>query len=430
MVAVEPGGSDRVESPWAWHAGFVTGKEEVMTSKRLMVTLGAMALFLILAWVMWPSDPAPVAAGADRGARGGSQVVAVETAAVEQRSITDVGLYTGTLQSGSQFMLAPKAGGRLRSLLVDIGDQVEQGQVIAQLDDEEFQQAVAEQRAAVEVAQAQLEDTEAQREVRRRSYDRVADLRRRNLASESEYDLARSERDAAVANVRVAQAQLAQREAALRGAEVRLSYTRVRAEWNGGSEASVRYVGERFVDEGANVSANEPIISVIDLDALRAVTFVTDRDFARLRVGQRTRVRSDARPGEEFEGRVVRIAPLLREDSRQARVEIRIENEARRLSPGFFVSVEVDVEQIDDALVVPRDAITRHGGQVGVFLLEDDFEGNEADVRWVPVVKGVRTNEYVQILEPAISGRVVTLGQHRLSDGSRVRVTALGNFAG
>lgn len=402
-----------------------------MSSKRVWVILGAGIVFLMVAWWMWPSDSAMVPGVADmRGGRGDAQVIAVETAPVTRRSITDVAFYTGTLQSGSQFMLAPKAGGRLRSLAVDIGDQVERGQVIAQLDDEEFVQAVAEQRAAVEVAEAQLEDAEAQLAVRRRSYDRVADLRRRSLASESEYDLARSEADAAAANVRVTQAQLAQRQAALRGAEVRLSYTRVRAEWNDRGGDNVRYVGERFVDEGANISANAPIISVIDLDALRAVTFVTDRDFARLRVGQVTRVRSDARPGEEFQGTVERIAPLLREDSRQARVEILIENEERRLSPGFFVNVEVEVEQLDDALVVPRDAVTRHGGLNGVFLLDDEFEGNETEVRWVPVVEGVRTADLVQILEPSISGRVVTLGQHRLSDGSRVRLVSTESYAG
>lgn len=395
-----------------------------MMNKRLATSLGVVVAFALTAWWLFPEgDDDSGAAGDRRGARGGP-AVAVEVGPVARRDITDVAFYTGTLQSGTQFMLAPKAGGRLRSLLVDIGDPVEQGQVIARLDDEEFVQNVAEQRAALDVAQAQLEDAQAQQRVRNRSFERLSDLRQRNLASESEFDLARSEADAAAANVRVAQAQVAQREAALRGAEVRLSYTRVRAEWNGGSAGALRYVGERFVDEGANVAANEPIISVIDLDRLRAVTFVTDRDFARLRQGQVTRIRSDARPGEEFEGRVVRIAPLLREDSRQARVEILIDNSDRRLSPGFFVNVEVDVEHIEDALVVPRDALARQGGHTGVFLIDEDHEGDESVVRWVPVLEGVRTDRYVQILEPEIEGRVVTLGQHRLSDGSRVRLTS------
>lgn len=86
-----------------------------MSSKRVWVSLGASAVFLVLAWSMWPSDSAMAPGVADmRGGRGDAQVIAVETAAVARRSLTDVAFYTGTLQSGSQFMLAPKAGGRLR----------------------------------------------------------------------------------------------------------------------------------------------------------------------------------------------------------------------------------------------------------------------------------------------------------------------------
>ncbi len=396
-----------------------------MNSRRSITALGAVALFALAAWGLWPSGDGAGGASSDaRGARGagGGATVAVETGPVSRRDIADVAFYTGTLEPGSQFMLASKAGGRLRSLLVDIGDPVERGQIIARLDDEEFVQDVAEQQASLDVVDAQLGDARAQHEMRRRAYERVADLRRRNLVSESEYDLSRLEYDAAGANVRVAEAQKAQRQAALRAAELRRSYATVRAEWNG-SGSDLRFVGERFVNEGANVAANEPLISVIGVDRLRAVTFVTDRDFARLQIGQTTRITSDARPGEAFEGRVQRIAPLLREDSRQARVEIAVENQDRRLSPGFFVSIEVDVQALEDALVVPRDALTRHNGQRGVFLIDaDDLDGREANVRWVPVTEGVRTDEYVQVLEPQISGRVVTLGQHRLSDGSRVRM--------
>lgn len=379
---------------------------------------------LVVIGLLWQFGGAP---GSDRSGGGpprgdGERTsIAVEVADVERRDITDRAFYTGTLQPGTQFMLASKAGGRLRNLLVDIGDLVAPGQVIARLDDEEFIQDVAEQRAARDVAEAQLEDARAQRQVRQRAYERVADLRRRNLSSESEYDIARSERDAAVANVRVAEAQVAQREAALRAAEVRLDYTTIRAEWNGETVDRVRFVGERFVDEGANISANDPLISVIDVDTLRGVMFVTDADFARLEVGQIARVRSDARPGEVFEGRVHRIAPLLQEDSRQARVEIRIPNSDRRLSPGFFVGIEVDLEEVEGAIVVPEDAVTRKDGRRGVYLIEDP-DSERVTVSWVPITEGVRSEGLVQVLEPEISGQVVTLGQHRLSDGAAVRI--------
>lgn len=392
-----------------------------MTYRRPILLTVCVVVVAVLVWRFGGAPGSDLSSGAMRGGDGERRGLPVEVGEVVQRDLTDVAFYTGTLQPGSQFMLASKAGGRLRNLLVDIGDLVAPGQVIARLDDEEFAQDVAEQRAARDVAEAQLEDARAQRQVRQRAYERVADLRRRNLSSESEYDIARSEYDAAIANVRVAEAQVAQRQAALRASEVRLGYSTVRAEWNGDAVDRVRYVGERFVDEGANVSANDPIISVIDIDTLRGVMFVTDGDFARLEVGQHARIHSDARPGEVFEGRVHRIAPLLQEDSRQARVEVRIPNPDRRLSPGFFVGIEVDLEQVSDATVVPADAITRQGGHRGVYLIEN-ADADDITVSWVPITEGVRGDDYVQVLEPEISGRVVTLGQHRLSDGAAVRI--------
>ncbi|MDQ2069236.1 efflux RND transporter periplasmic adaptor subunit [Natronospira bacteriovora] len=390
------------------------------------VVLGGLAAAIALVW--WFGGGPDGQRGAPDGFQRGGQAVAVETAPVEFRDIQDVANYTGTLLPESQFMLASKVSGRVRQLTVDIGDTVERGQVIARLDDEEFEQEVAEAQAALDVARAQFEDAQARRDVREREYRRLEELRQQGLASESEYDVGQSEFEAARSNVEVNRAQVAQRLAALRAAELRRSYATVRAEWNGGGEQT-RVVGERFIDEGSNVSANEAIVSVLGTGALRGVTFVTDRDFARLSVGQSVAIRSDAWPGEVFPGTVARIAPQLREDTRQARVELHVPNDDGRLGPGFFVRLEIAVETIEDARVVPLDALTRHAGQRGVFLIEtqDGERGEEGRVaRFVPVTVGVRTPEYAQILSPAIEGDVVTLGQHRLGDGTPVRIPESG----
>jgi multidrug efflux pump subunit AcrA (membrane-fusion protein) len=184
-----------------------------MKNKRSLQIVLGVAVVLLIVWWLLPDRAderagTPGWGGRDAAAR---STVAVEVGEISHRTMLDVGEYTGTLQAGSQFVLAPKAGGRIRSLQVDIGDPVRQGQVIARLDDEEFTQAVAEARASMEVAQAQLEDARARREVRRREFERMQDLREQGLASEAEFDVARSEFDAADANVRVAEAQHAQR---------------------------------------------------------------------------------------------------------------------------------------------------------------------------------------------------------------------------
>jgi RND family efflux transporter MFP subunit len=392
-----------------------------------MKNVKAVVLILIAATVValwWFAGESRDERGSNAAGQRGSQAVAVEVAPVSHRDIQDIAHYTGTLRAESQFMLAPRVGGRIRELTVDIGDTVERGQVIARLDDEEFEQQVAEARANLDVAVAQLEDARATQEVREREFRRLEELREQGLASESEYDVGQSAFNAARANVVVSRAQMAQRQAALRAAELRKSYTTVRAEWGGDDEAS-RVVGERFVDEGSNISANEAIVSVLSTRALRGITFVTDRDFARLTIGQPVIVRSDAWPGEDFPATVARVAPQLQEDTRQARVELHVPNEERRLSPGFFVNFEIAVEEIEQARVVPVDAITRHAGERGVFMVgeseEEDAE-HRFNARFVPVTVGVRTPDYAQVLDPALEGRVVTLGQHRLGDGTPLRI--------
>ncbi|MCP1726886.1 HlyD family secretion protein [Natronospira proteinivora] len=396
-----------------------------MNIKKLLIFV-AVLLGAALIWWLGQGERSGPGGGGWPGDGDRDQAVAVEVGQVSHQTIQDIAEYTGTLQAAHRFNLAPKVGGRLRSLEVDIGDRVSQGQVIARLDDEEFEQEVAEARAALQVAEAQLEDARANKVVREREYGRLADLREQGLASESEYDVGQSEYDAARANVRVNEAQVAQREAALGAARLRLSHATVRAEWNGGDENTERLVGERFVDEGSMVPANEPLITVLDTGSLRAVTFVTDRDFARMSRGQTVEIRSDAWPGEHFEGSVARIAPQLQEATRQARVEIDVPNEERRLSPGFFVKMRIQVEEVADARVVPNNAVTRYAGERGIFRVEapDEDAGEERPkARFVPITLGIQTEQYSQILEPDIEGRVVTLGQHRLGDGTPLRIS-------
>lgn len=384
-----------------------------------MVIAGVLALW----WGFGGQSPSPSGGGFGFGGEQGQGAVVVEAGEVRRMDVTDVKQYTASLQANHQFTLAPKTGGRVRELLVDIGDTVEHGQVIARLDDEEFIQQAEEARAALEVARAQLGDAQAQAQVREREFERLQEVRRQGLVSESEFDLARSEFEAAQANIRVNEAQVMQRQAALSAAQIRSSYTTVRAEWSDSDGQGTRVVGERFVDEGTNVAANEALISVLDNSSMRAVAFVTDRDYARLRVGQPAEVISDALPGEVFPGRIARIAPQLQEDTRQVRIEVDVPNEHGRLSPGFFVTLNIEIETVEDAVVVPADSLSRHAGQTGVYLID----GENGIARFQPVTAGVRTPDYVQIIDPEISGHVVTLGQHRLGHETPVRLADAGS---
>jgi RND family efflux transporter MFP subunit len=228
-------------------------------------------------------------------------------------------------------------------------------------------------------------------------------------------DAARAAFNAQEAKLKVTAAQVSNREAALEAARVRLSYTRISASWEKGTD--IRYVGERFADEGALLSQNSQIISVIELQPITAVIYATDKEYFRIQPEQDVAVSSTAFPGRAFHGRVTRVAPLLKEASRQARVEIDIDNEESSLKPGMFINAEIEFARRDNAKLVPFSALVQRGNRQGVFIA--DAENRKAVFR--PVTVGIIEGENAEVLDPAdLSGEAVVLGQHLLQDGMSI----------
>ena len=379
--------------------------------RKLIYTAVVLAVLLLVGWQVWRrlgEEAGPA------GSRAGVAAVAVEIEPLERKTIVDVRQFAGSLSPNYRFVIAPKVAGRLQRLLVDIGDRVERGQVIALLDDAEFAQHLEQARASLRVANAQLEESQSTLDTVRREYERAQSLFDRNITSESELEAKEVAYQVAQSKANVALANVTQAEAALRGAEIRLEYSRIRAEWDTG-EAD-RIVGEKFVDEGTMLRANDPICSVLDIDKVKAVIHVIERDYPRIREGQAAMIETDAWPGETFAGTVARVAPELREASRQARVEIAIENEDWLLKPGMFIRAGIELARNEDALVAPASAIVRRNGQTGVFLVDRE----EMKARFVPVSTGIANRNHTEILEPALTGSVVVLGQHLLGDEGRI----------
>ena len=340
--------------------------------------------------------------------------VAVEIAPVQRGAIEERRILTGSLQAGARFDLSTQIAGRLESLKVDLGDRIERGQVVARLDDDKYRFEREQARAELEVARANLAEAQSTLETRRREYDRVARLREQRVASESELDSIRAEYQAQQARVRVASAQVTQREAALMGAELMLSYTVIRADWQG--DDNYRVVGERYADEGSYLAAHAPLISVVAIDRLTAVAYATEADYPRLSLGRNVQVSADAVPGRRFSGRLVRLAPVVRETSRQARVEIEVKNPEQILKPGMFVRLEIELDRKDDAVIIPRSALVERPGQRAVYMADLD----NGLARFIEVELGLQARDYVEIRRPLLEGYVITLGQHLLSDGASI----------
>lgn len=340
----------------------------------------------------------------------------VEVAPIERGAIELRRTFSGALEAQAEFVLAPKVSGRIQRLSVDIADPVRRGQVVAELDDAEYVQAVAQAKADYAVANANLGEAGSALEITIRDLARIETLRERGVTSDAQFDAAQADKLAKEAALAVAKAQLAKAEASLETVNIRLGYTKVTADWTGGDDE--RVVAERFVDDGATVSANTALLSIVEMDPIIGVIFVTEKEYGRLQPGQAIILTTDAYPGETFDGRITRIAPVFRAATRQARVELTVANPGRRLKPGMFIRATVTLDRVDETTIVPDRALSTRGEQTGVFVV------NEADltVAWRPVTVGIRDGSRVQVTGEGLSGRVITLGHQLVDDGSTITI--------
>lgn len=343
--------------------------------------------------------------------------VPVQVANVHHGPISLRRTFSGSIEPRTKFTVAPKISGRIQVLHADVSDQVRRGQLLVELEDAEYKQEVIEAQANLAVAEANHVEAVSRLEIAQRELQRTKTLFNRGVASESAFDSAKATFLTSQSAVKVAAANLEREQAMLRAAGIRLGYTQVKAEWQQGDNQ--RTVAERFVDEGNTVAANTPLLSIIELNPVIAVIQVIEKDYPLITLGQKAKVYTDAYPERVFAGVVSRISPIFRESSRQARMELEVANPDHLLKPGMFSRCTLELQKIDDAISVPDTAITSRNDQRGVFKVDNDG----TSVEWVPVEPGFTSGDRVRLIAPELSGRVVTLGQQLIKDGSAVRIT-------
>jgi RND family efflux transporter MFP subunit len=346
------------------------------------------------------------------------RTIPVEVAEIQRGPIALQRTFSGELEALAEFVVAPKVNGRVERVFVNIADTVERGQVVAELDNDEYVQAVAQAEADLVVARANLTEAQSALEIANREFKRTESLLTGGIASDSEFDTARQDQMAKQAQLEVAAAQVKKAESSLESANIRLGYTKVTADWTGGDEH--RVVAERYVDGGQTVAANSPLLLIVELHPIVGVVFVTEKEYAYLRPGQLVSLTTDAYPNEQFTGRIDRIAPVFRKSIRQARVEMAIDNPQHRLKSGMFIRATVILDKVPDATIVPEQALTIRNNRNGVFIVNEDGRS----VVWREVKLGIRYGNRVQVEGDGLSGRVVTLGQQLLNDGSLISIPA------
>jgi HlyD family secretion protein len=365
---------------------------------------------------------------------------------------------SGTVQPIQTVNLSPKSAGILTELFVEQGDRVQQGQVVARMQNDDVQAQIVQAKARVaqaeaklaqlkagnrpqEIAQAEARVAQAESQVNESQarLNLAQDKQRRNqtlvdegaissdrfdelssevntaraVAAQSRASLAEAQRSlelsrsgSRIEEVELAQAQLDEAIGNLQAAQVKQEDTLIRAPFSG-------TITQKFANEGAFVT---PTTSASDATSatstaivalaqgLEILAEVPEVDIQQLQMGQPVEITADAYPDQKFQGRVQRIAPeaVVKQNVTSFQVRIALVTGQTKLLSGMNVDVTFLGKQMDSALVIPTVAIVTEEGKTGVLVPDSN---NQPEFR--PVTLGVAVGNQTQVLEGLQSGEKV-----------------------
>lgn len=335
---------------------------------------------------------------------------AVDVVRIAPRPMDERIELVGSLEPATEVAIRSRLSGYLGLVPFDVGDQVEQGQTVIELDDAATRELVSRAVAAEQVAAAQLKAQVAREGQALREVERLRELVESGVSTSQEIEAAESALLVSKAETELERARLAQAKADLERSRLALRELQITTPISG-------FVAERNVDVGDLARGEDILLKIVDLTLIRTVVNIVERDYEKISLGQTATVTVDALPDREFTGRIVRRAPVLDPTTRTARVMIEVANEESLLKPGMHGRVVITLSRLKKAIAVPAAAV--HGPDGGQFVYTVDETSRKA-VRQ-PVTVGFRDGDLIQVLtglrENAL---VVTLGGRLITAGDAV----------
>ena len=437
--------------------------KESMVSRNTIIMVGILLLLLVAGGIYYqsratrqaqsangqkPAATKPESAKAAPKGKRASKPSPVRVAQVRRGSIQQSITVTGDILAAAKVDVYSKAEGRLQSISIEAGDQVQQGQVIARIDDAELralmERAAAEldvlraewaqmqagerpediARASENAQRAKAEWENAQRELERAKalYERglyatqqLDDAELRTTQARAAHAMAEKQlrivrTGARVEDRQALQARLRAAEAALRLAQTQLQNTVITAPTTG-------VVSHRHVDSGAYITDATVMATLVDMRSVKIKAPIGERDIGDIQPGLQATIQVDTYPDKRFPGMVARLSPTLDPISRSADVEIVIDNAAQQLRPGMFAKVSLIVRRRDDALLAPRQAVLSKGKTASVFVVQAGKAHRQE------VTLGLQSGDEVEILGQLDDATtIVVAGHHDLKDKAPVMV--------
>ena len=380
--------------------------------RRIRLSAGILTIFAVFAaGCGGGSAPTGGGPGGPGGRQAAAQAVSVESTTPAKISLQREVELAGSLVSSDQARVSSEVSGIVRRVLVELGQEVTAGQIVAELDTRELE-------LSLQRAESQLRQTEAQlgidgvkikepppddqissvrlaianRDDAAAQLRRAERLREQNLLPQADLDTAETRVKVTEANYRTAletvqslKATLQDRRHAVEQAQKKLSDANIRASISG-------QISERLVNQGEFIRENTPVVSIVKLDPLKLQTSVQERYAGIVNSGLPVEFSVESSPDRTFTARVAFVSPAVDAATRTFPIEVLVDNGHRLLKPGFFAKGVIYTHLDEGVLAIPDLAISTLAGVSNVYVIES------GKIRRQPVTLGVRVGNLVEIL--------------------------------
>ncbi len=329
------------------------------------------------------------AAMRSQGARGGlgnrgmRQAIPVEAGTPWRADLASYVFSNANIEALREVEIVARVNGLLQRMLVEEGDIVASGQVLAELVKSEFK--------------ISLQENKARLENNRNLFERSKQMIEQQLTSQEELDRAEFNYETAFAQYERAQ--------------LNLQYATITAPFSG-------VITQRLVEQGGMIRLNTVLFQLADTDKLRIRLYVPEKEMGRIFVGNPARIESEMLPGEYFGGVVEMIAPVVDPATGTIKVTVQVTKGQEKLKPGMFCSVYILIETHKEALVINRRALIPETEVPEVFIIDDSMVVHRRQLKI-----GITQGDTLEVLEGLREGeRVVLVGQESLNEGTPVRI--------
>lgn len=388
-------------------------KTWIRRPRQIWLTAAGIALLMALGWVATKAGPLAV--------------VRVTVAQVARGDVSPALFGIGTVGAQRSYVIGPTAAGRVKRVLVDVGDTVRAGQLLAEMDPVDLDSrvasaaaAAARARSAVTTAEAQLNEARSRQKLAASEARRYAGLGQKGFVSTNAVDGKLQQQESA-------DAQIAALESALTSA--RDEAVRLNADLTGAKQQrmNIRLVAPadgvvtaRDAEPGSTVIAGQAVIKMVDPGRLWVTTRLDQGRSAGLRVGLPAQIVLRSDPRNAFAGKVVRIEPLSDSTTEERLAQVAFDRVPQGASIGEMAEVTLRLPVVRDALLVPNAALRQRGARTGVWL------HTEGRLRFAAVTTGEQGPEgRVRIIDGLKAGdEVVVYSERDLEEGSRIRIVS------